>query len=77
MASRKRDRSPSTSSERSKSSLSDAAIKVGRKAKLTAIKTVKSLTALLKKPRKPRIISDSDRNVISHLNPNLDLTFYS
>jgi hypothetical protein len=65
MVSQKRDRSPSTASERSKSSLSDTAIKVGRKAKQAAIKTVKSLTALLKKPRKPRVVSDSDRDVIS------------
>ena len=66
MASRKHDHSLSTSSERSnKSPLSDTAIKVGRKAKQTAIKTVKSLAALLKKPRKPRVIPDSDCDVIS------------
>ena len=58
MASKKRDRSPS---ERSLSSLSDAAIKTSRKAKQAAIKTVKSITALIKKPRKARVIPDSER----------------
>lgn len=52
MANRKRGQSQSPSSQRSLSSPSDAAIKGGRKAKQVAIKTVKSLTALIKKPCK-------------------------
>ncbi len=42
------------------SSLSDTAIKAGRKAKQTAMKTVKSFTALLKRPRKSQVIPQSE-----------------
>jgi len=65
MASRKHNRSPSVTSETSLSSLSDAVKKVGRKAKQKALKTVKSFTALLKKPRKAKVIIDSDRKSFS------------
>ena len=58
MASKKRDRSPS---ERSLLSLSDTAIKTSRKAEQAAIKTVKSITALIKKPHKAHVIPDSER----------------
>jgi hypothetical protein len=61
MASRKHNRSPSVTSERSMSSLSDAVIRAGRKAKQKALKTVKSFTTLLKKPRKRHVVSDDDR----------------
>jgi hypothetical protein len=61
MASRKHNRSPSVTSERSMSSLSDTVIRAGRKAKQKALKTVKSFTALLKKPRKKHVVSDDDR----------------
>jgi len=57
MANHKRGRTPS---ERSVSSLSDTTVRVGRKAKQVAIKTVKSLTALIKKPRKSHIVPDSE-----------------
>lgn len=60
MASQKHSRSPSVASERSLSSLSDAVIKAGCKAKQKAIKTVKSFTALLKKPRTTRVVIVSD-----------------
>jgi hypothetical protein len=62
MANRKRGHSPSTTSEKSISSLSDAAIKLGRKAKQAAIKTVKSFAALIKprKRRATRAIVDTD-----------------
>jgi len=61
MANKKCAQSPSTSSKKSQSSLSNTAIKVGRKAKQAAIKTVKSLTALIKKPQKPcPVISESE-----------------
>ncbi len=61
MASRKYNRSPSVTSERSMSSLSDTVIRAGRKAKQKALKMVKSFTALLKKPRKRHVVSDDDR----------------
>ena len=56
MASQKHSRSLSVASERSLSSLSDAVIKVGRKAKQKAIKTIKSFMALLKKPHTTRVV---------------------
>jgi hypothetical protein len=59
---RKHTRSSSSAvSERSLSSLSDAVIEAGRKAKQKAIKTVQSFTALLKKPRRSHIRSDEHR----------------
>ena len=62
MPNRKHARSPSTSgsSEKSLSALSDSALKVGRKAKQAAIKTVRSLAALIKRPRKRRAVPESD-----------------
>ena len=57
MANHKRHRTPL---ERSVSSLSDTAVRVGQKAKQVAIKTVKSLTALIKTPRKSHIVPDSE-----------------
>jgi hypothetical protein len=66
MASRKHNRSPSVTSERSMSSLSDTVIRAGRKAKQKALKTVKSFTALLKKPRKTHVVSDDDRKFSIH-----------
>lgn len=58
MANKKRNRSPSVSS------LSDTAIKAGRKAKQAAIRTVKSLTALIK-PGRRHIPSDSECESLS------------
>ena len=64
MANRKHNRSLSVASERSSSSLSDTVIKAARKAKQKALKTVKSFTALLKKPRTNRVVLDSDRKLL-------------
>ncbi len=55
----KRHRSLSVTSEKSQSSLSDHVVQAGRKAKQVALKTVRSLTALIK-PRRHRVISDSE-----------------
>lgn len=65
MASQKHNRSLSVTSERSLSSLLDAVKNVGRKAKQKALKTVKSFTALLRKPCKAKVIIDSDRKSFS------------
>ena len=69
---KKCQRSESITSNKSLSSLSDTAVKAGRKAKQVALKTVKSLTALLK-PRKHRVVPDSkpDDPITSHVNFNL------
>lgn len=64
MSSRKHNRSPSVTSERSLLSLSDSVKKGGCKAKQKALKTVKSFTALLKKPRKRQVIINSDRKLL-------------
>ena len=61
MTNRKRERTPS---EKSLSSLSDSAIKAGRKAKQVALQTVKSITALIKKPCKTRVIPDTNCKLI-------------
>jgi len=65
MTDRKRERPALILSKRSLSSLSDTVIKAGRKAKQKAIKTVKSLTALIKKPQKSQVILDSDSEFYS------------
>lgn len=55
----KRCRSLSVTSEKSQSSLSDHVVQAGRKAKQVALKTVRSLTALIK-PRRRHVISDGE-----------------
>src|SRR5260221_3090961 len=61
MANQKHSRSPSTSEKSVSSALSASAIKAGRKAKQATLKTVKLLTALLKRPCKRRAVPESDR----------------
>jgi hypothetical protein len=60
MVNKKRTRSASPAEKSLSDSVSDSAIRAGRKAKQVALKTVKSLTALLKKPRKPRVVASDD-----------------
>ena len=70
----KRQRSSeSITSNKSLSSLSDAAVKAGRKAKQAAFKTVKSLTALIK-PRRRRIVPDS-KSKLYHFSNIFDLSW--
>lgn len=60
MVNKKQTRSLSPAEKSLSDSVSDSAIRAGWKAKQVALKTVKSLTTLLKKSHKPHVVASND-----------------